>query len=623
MKKIKGTKESKRKDKRTSNKGIKAGGSGNRGVKSLATMIVLVVFILIAVTALSLGGLGVFLLRQSMAESVGEYETVKSEDYKTEIRSQVQSAVSLVQGFYDRAADGSLTEEEAKSQALEAVRSMRYRDDDSGYMWIDGEDYTLLMHPILPEQEGDNRYDLTDQNGVKIIQNIMASADNGGGYNEFYFTKADGVTVAPKVAYSQKFEPWGWVITTGNYVDDMNEEIAVTKGRINSQFAQMIVFFVIVVAAVLLIAFFVSLFFGKRLSRGIQRIEGNLRKTAEGDLSYELDPRLTGRADEIGKIARSLEGVKDSLAEMIGSISESGGRLKSSSEKFNEKFKEITNSIQNVNTAIEELALGATSQASETETVNSKIVQLGDVIEVEKQDVKKLEESVSSMMEYSAGASESIDLLYKITETTIETIKMVYEQTNRNNESAENINKAVEIIKGLAEQTNLLSLNASIEAARAGEAGRGFAVVAEEIRNLAEESAGSAQEIEGIVKELTGNVAVSVDNMQVVSENVEEQQTRLEETRQSFRHLYEEIRQVEGVTVEIGSQTKELDELKQIVADSVNNLASIVQENAASTEETSASMQLVAEGIEECSKDTRFLVELSEQQNEETMKFKL
>ncbi|MCI8300490.1 MAG: methyl-accepting chemotaxis protein [Lachnospiraceae bacterium] len=594
-----------------------------KGVKSLATMVVLVVFTLIAVTAVSLGGLGIIFLRQSLEESVSQYQETKDQDYRTEIKSQIQGAVALVQEYYNKFSQGDFTEEEAKNLAKEAVRSIRYRDDSSGYIWIDGEDGILIMHPILSEQEGTNRIDMTDPNGVKITQGIIDAAKSGEGFHEFSFTKADGVTVAPKIAYGQEFEPWGWVIATGNYVDDMNEEIEATRLRISQEFKQMIIMFGVAAALILLTSFIVSLYFGKRLTRGIQRVEDHLQKTAEGDLSFEIDKRLTGRADEIGKISRSLEDVKNSLASMIGNVSEAGSHMKSSSEKFSEKFNSISSSIENVNTAIEELALGATSQAAETETVNNKILELGGVIEVEKQGVDKLGESVSTMMQYSSGASESIDLLYKITDTTIKAIGVVYEQTNKNNESAANINKAVEIIKELAEQTNLLSLNASIEAARAGEAGKGFAVVAEEIRNLAEESADSAQEIEGIVKELTGNVAISVDNMQVVSKNVQEQQSRLEETRQAFRHLYDEIKMVESVTKEIDSQTTVLDSLKQLVADSVNNLASIVEENAASTEETSASMQMVAEGIEECSQDTKSLVELSIRQNQETKKFKL
>ena len=602
---------------------VAVGGKQGKGTKSLATIVILVIFSLIAVTTIFLSGLGVHFLKQSMEKTTKEYENAKDEGYRMEIKSEVQSAIAVVQGYYDQYKNGDLSEKEAQELAKEAVRAMRYRDDGSGYMWIDGTDYTLIMHPILADQEGNNRYDLTDQNGVKIIQNIMKSADAGGGYNEFYFTKADGVTVAPKVAYSEKFEPWDWVITTGNYVDDMNAEMKETENNMDKEFTTMITSFVISGVIILIIAMVIAFIFGKRLTLGIKKVEGNLQKTASGNLSFEIDSKLLGRADEIGSIARSLNGVKESLASMIGSVSTTGDKLMDSSEKFSQKFANITESIQNANTAIEELAQGATSQASETEIVNNKITELGNVIGVEKEDVGRLGESVSAMMEYSTGASESIQTLYKITEVTTNAIEIVYDQTNKNNESAANINKAVEIIKELAEQTNLLSLNASIEAARAGEAGKGFAVVAEEIRNLAEESSNSAAEIEGIVKDLTGNIEISVNKMHEVSKNVQEQGSRLEETKEAFSHLYKEIQIVENAAKEIGGQTEVLDSLKQVVADAVNSLASVVQENAASTEETSASMQLLADAIEECTKDTQALVEMSQKQNQETSKFQL
>ncbi len=596
---------------------------GTKGFRSLTAMLITIIFIMITIPAVCLGGLGIYFLNQSMETSARQYEEAMTEGYNMEIKSQVQAALAAIQRYYDMSQNGELTEEEAKELAKEAVRSMRYRDDDLGYIWIDGVDYTLVMHPILSEQEGDNRYDMTDQNGVKVTQNVVATAQAGGGYNSFYFTKSDGVTVAPKVAYSELFEPWGWAVATGNYVDDMEVQIAGAKDEIHTHFRQMLLVYGVTAVVVLAAALAIAAMSGIRITGGIKKVEINLRQAATGDMRFQVDNNLLRRADEIGAMARSLEAVRRSLTSMLGSVVETGDELNGSSERFSEKFENISDSIKNVNKAIEELAEGATNQANETETVNDKIVELGGVIEVERGGVYRLEESVGAMMKYSSSASQRIKELDQITDITIDAIQVVSEQTGKNNESAANINKAVEIIKGLAAQTNLLSLNASIEAARAGEAGRGFAVVAEEIRNLSEESSGSAQEIESIVRELTNNVEISVNKMQEVTSNVREQRRQLDETGVAFQNLYNEISSVETVSKEIGAQTEKLDSLKQIVTDSVNNLASVVEENAASTEETSASMTLLSQTIGECTEDTLLLVELSQRQHRETEKFKL
>lgn len=591
--------------------------------KSIATVLVTVIFLMLAVTVVVLGALGISFLKKSMNQNLKTYEETMNDGYNLEIKSEIQAAISIIQTYYDRSQAGELTEEEAKELAKEVIRGMRYRDDGSGYMWIDDTDYNLVMHPILPEQEGDNRYDLTDQNGVKIIQNIMKSAEAGGGYNEFYFTKADGVTVAPKRAYSEKFEPWNWVITTGNYIDDMSVEIQGEELGIRREFFQMLISYAVSIVIILVVVLAISIFFGRRLARGIQKVEANLRKIEEGDLSFEIDSKLIDRSDEIGKIAQSLNQVKLSLAGMIGDVSYASTQLKKSSEDFSEKFGDITNSINDTNCAIDEMAKGTASLAEETETVNEKVQKLGDVIDVEKNEMDKLEASVDIMMKFSDGASESIKKLYEISEITNNAIRVVSEQTKQTSESAVHINKMVEVIKNMTSQTNLLSLNASIESARAGEAGRGFAVVAEEIRNLAEKSAESAAGIEMVVKELTTNVAVSTDRMQEAMTNVEEQINQLKETQAAFENLYKEINIVDDVAITIGKQTDILNELKTVVADSVCNLGSVVEENSASAQETSAGMQVVAEAIQECYRDTQMLVELSEEQNRKTQKFTL
>lgn len=212
--------------------------------------------------------------------------------------------------------------------------------------------------------------------------------------------------------------------------------------------------------------------------------------------------------------------------------------------------------------------------------------------------------------------------LVEMNNKTSDTIGVVTEQTDRTNESAQNISNAVTVIQDIAAQTNLLSLNASIEAARAGESGRGFAVVAEQIRKLAEDSAESATEIENIVRELMGNSKDSVEKMQELSRDSSVQADKLNRTKESFYELKKEINEVSSASKEIFDQTVVIEELKKGVNDVIEQLASVAQENAASTEETSASMQSLANNVDLCKEESAILNDLSKNINEQTSRFK-
>lgn len=554
---------------------------------------------------------------------IAKYDQAMNDGYKTEIKSQVQSAMSVIQSYYDRFQGGEITEEEAKNMAKEAVRHMRYRDDDSGYIWIDGTDYVLVMHPVLSEQEGNNRKDLEDQNGVMVTQEVVKAAESGGGYHSFYFTKADGKTVAPKMAYAEEFEPWGWAVATGNYVDDMQAEMEANNRVLTNSYKSIIRNLSIMSVIMLVIAVGAAILVGSRISTPIERLEKSLEQIADGNLTFQVDTKYMGRGDEIGKISRALKSVHSSLNSMVGSINSLAVKLGEDNKSFGSYFDTLAENIKSINQAVEDIAQGAASQASDTETVSRQVKELEYVIDKENSSVVQLEQAVTSMTDYSGSAVDNIEKLSDISGKTNLAIEFVNAQTQETNSSVENIQRAIEVITNIAEQTSLLSLNASIEAARAGEQGKGFAVVAEEIRKLADESNKSASEINEAVVKLIANSGLSVEKMEDVSQNVQEQTICLKDTREAFENLYKEIKSVEEVSGSISIQTEKLSELKTAVSDSINSLASVVEENAASAEETSASTNLLNEGIYGSKKNLEELAELNTSLNEEIGRFNI
>lgn len=359
------------------------------------------------------------------------------------------------------------------------------------------------------------------------------------------------------------------------------------------------------------------------ITKPIDKSCGYLGEIAENNLNFEMDERYLSRGDEVGDIARAVHALKLGLSDIVSQLQSSANRLEGNSTDFRKQFTDITESVNNVTMAVGEIAEGSTSQAQETTSVAEKVVDIGNAIEANAANVRQLDDSVKEMNQHAGAARDALNHLLEISKQSAATIESVQEQTNRTNESANHIKEAVQLIQDIANQTNLLSLNASIEAARVGEAGRGFAVVAEEIRKLAEESNNSAGEIEKVVHELIDNSDNSVVQMNQMKEDTRVQLEKVEDTLQSFNGLTKEVENVSVISENILDQTNALEQIKGVVSTACEQLAAISEESSASCEETSASMQLLIHSLEECSGETAELANLSKTLNEQAGNFKL
>lgn len=564
--------------------------------KSLKTTLVGVCVALAALICAVVGAIGIFAVRSITNVAYDKYETAMDEGYNAEIKSQVQSVLAILQMEYDKVLAGDMSETEAQEEASEIVRAMRYRDDESGYFWIDDTDYVLVMHPILAEQEGSNRYDLEDQNGVMIIQEIMNSclSEDAGGFNEFYFTKADGVTVAPKIAYSGFFEPWGWAISTGNYVDDMKLDMQEVNNSIKKDFYTACAIMAGCCAVLIALAAVISFIFGEIVVIPLRKMQSFAEKLSEGNLTEDVEVK---QKNEIGVTAEKLNMARRQINSLVKAITSIAQEIDAGICDFELAFSQMGDSIRDVDTAVEGISQNITKQAGSTMEASAEVNAIAEEIDHTSKEVTDLNNNSDAMKRLSQECFDKLNKLVQANEKTREDVRSMHAQAEATNDAAESIKKATELIEEISTQTNLLSLNASIEAARAGESGKGFAVVAAEIGGLANQSANATEEITHIIDNLRENSLKSLSVMDKMNATIEEQVKALGETENNFNSLYTQLDSHVGSIVNIKNMTQEIDERRLGIMEVLNTLTSLAEDNAASSEETSAMAEELSQTV--------------------------
>ena len=335
----------------------------------------------------------------------------------------------------------------------------------------------------------------------------------------------------------------------------------------------------------------------KSMAKGLIRGASALEQVAAGKLNVELDSRSANRKDEIGQISRAVQKLKQDLTNVITEIKDNSKELLGSSEVLNEKTSASMEHISQIEHAVDEIAQGAGSQAQETQSATENVISMGNMIEDTSKEITTLNENAKQIKTLGQDAVTTIEELQKINQKTRESMDMIYNQTNTTNSSAQRIKEATALITEIAEETNLLSLNASIEAARAGEQGRGFAVVAGQIQKLAEQSNESARQIEEIITSLLDDSGKAVETMEAVKEIMDEQNANVERTNDQVRQVIGQVDDSIAAIGRIAQQSEKLNETRITITDTVQNLTAVAEENAAGTQESAASVAQIGELI--------------------------
>ncbi len=453
---------------------------------------------------------------------------------------------------------------------------MGLSNEDCSYMLLDVPNNAYIFH----QDDTLIGTAIEDEQVLAIIESAMQNTESTGTYDD----KATETLAVTKYDAER-----GWVFVALTDYDSAFAAVDKTTAIL-----------AITCLVVLLICSVLVFLFVKKPSKDFEKVGKIIDEIGTLDLTQaERLEKYAKRKDEVGIIAKATDKLVGSVKEVIEALVEQSKTLEDTSRELLDNAASVNDSLRGVELAIEEIADGAGEQASETQKASNSVVSMGTMIGTAADKVGELSAVNSSIRETSGNALDTLHLLAKINEEAKVAIDEINRQTRSTNDSAQSIRGAAEFITSIAEETNLLSLNASIEAARAGEQGRGFAVVASQIQKLAEQSNKSAQQIEQIIGVLIAESTKAVETMDEVKQIMDEKSKHLQTTEQQFEELNGGIeKSIEGVD-RIVREIKAIDTDRVNVVDVVQNLTAIAEENAAGTEETLASTGLVTNMMEQ------------------------
>ena len=458
-------------------------------------------------------------------------------DRKVQLEFLVETAMSIMERFQSQAVSGAMSETEAQKAALANIKALRY--DKTNYFWINDTTPRMVMHPIKPELDGQDLSGSKDPSGKPLFVEMVkvVKQEGGAGFVPYLWPKPGVAQPAPKLSYVKEFKPWGWIVGTGVYIDDIDDEFHKDALRMGES-----------TLALLVVLGVFGLWLAGSIVNPLNRMVATAEKVAHGDLSEDVI--IIGR-DEVARVQTAMRTMILELRSIVGNVIETTDQVSIEAEAIAQQSADLSQRTEEQASALEETAA---SMEQLTATVKNSADNAGQANQL----------AGAARVQAEEGG--------KIVDQAVTAMAAIHQSSRK-------IADIIGVIDEIAFQTNLLALNAAVEAARAGEQGRGFAVVAGEVRKLAQRSADAAKEIKVLI---TDSVTKVSDGGKLV-----------EQSGQTLKEILMAVKKVSDIVAEITTAAREQASGIDQVNKAITQMDQVTQKNAGLVAEAAAASQTI------------------------------
>ena len=533
------------------------------GNLSLKNKLLLLAVLPLIVLLISFMAGSYYLEMQNQQQNFNEFKTKLIADKQTLLRTEIEIGSKVVQY---QLAQGN--EQDAK----DALRDLTFGED--GYYFIYDTNGISVFHALLGDAiEGQNKIGMTDPNGKKIVVGLLEQARKGGGSFTYHFQKPNTTGLVEKIGYAAMIPGTNWMIGTGTYMDDIEAELVKYQATMERHLSEKMTTLVLISLLLLGLAAAGALYASNNMLKPIKRMVQSLDDIAkgEGDLTRRLE---IDTHDEIGQLGESFNVFVSKLHSIIAGVVDVTSDVKTASSDINTQTLLIEDKLLKHN--------------HETDLVATAITEMSATSHEVAQNTTQVAVSTQAATKEVANAQDCVDVSLSEVSSLMGEINQAAEQVNSLSEQSKKINSVLSVIGGIAEQTNLLALNAAIEAARAGEQGRGFAVVADEVRSLASRPQDSTLEINEMLSELHNLVTAAVDAMHASQQSCNRSVESSRAISESLGAVTTSVTTINDMSTQIATAATEQSSVTEEINRNVYAIQEIVNELTQSSKTTSS-----------------------------------